>query len=352
MLKNNIGLLICCLLLITACTKQELLQPQNEEDNPEEENNNWATFFNIENPETCIYISSLAIYDDETIIFSKHAFSHDYIDNTPLLYIVRKDSLMPIDNNDFSLMLPDLEQVYKDSVKSIWCSNNCIVRYDPNTRPNRNWTVGNTNKKRSEKIIQDKQGVIWEASDNGLTKYENGKSSQVFSGMFGEICLDNENNLYVSTLPQNLDERGVVLKYDYEIWDTIITIDNAYFWVSSMGFDSFNNLWFGVLYRPNIGIEYGWGLTKFEDSQFTSYTVQNSELTSNSVVEVCVDNDDNIWIGTYSGGICKYDNMGEWHNYSLNNTYSQYQSYEYIIIDKDTNIWASLKSAGLVKFKE
>lgn len=159
-------------------------------------------------------------------------------------------------------------------------------------------------------------------------------------------------NLYTANLPYPSQQKGYLIKYDYSTWDTIYTCKNNTYWVSTMSFDNSNNLWFGILSRLTIGIEYGGGMVKYDGKNFVEYSVYNSGLTSNSVVELCADQLDNIWIGTYSGGICKFQKDGTCLNYTFKNDIGLSQSFEHIIIDHSSNIWASMHFIGLVRFKE
>lgn len=313
------------------------------------DNKGWLKFFDETKPETHMYVSSLALYDDTTVIFSTYKYN-----NKSLLYLIINDSLIPIDTSNILTQLPNLKLFYNSRNKKIWQNSHCIISFSPNSKNYKYWTVSNQDSRNSSVLKKDKYGAIWEATYyDGLYKYYNDSCLQYFKGsLFSEICLDDEKNLIIGTLPFYSDEKGVLLKYDYSKWDTIYTCSSNSYFVNSMCFDNNNNLWFGVSSRDNIGYEYGGGLIKYNGNNFTEFSKYNSGLTSNSVIELFIDNHDNLWIGTYYGGICMLNTANKWVNYTLKNDIRISQSFEHIIIDKDSNIYASIHFIGLVKFQK
>jgi hypothetical protein len=314
-----------------------------------DDKNKWVKYFDETQPESHMYISSLALYDDTTIIFSTYKYN-----NKSLLYIIKNDSLIPIDTSSLLAQLPELKLFYSSKNKKIWQNDHCIILFSPYSKNYMYWTVCNQDSKNSSVLKKDKYGAIWEATYyDGLFKYYNDSCTQYFNGsLFSEICLDNEDNLLIGNLPVHSDEKGLLLKYDYSKWDTIYICSNNAYCVNSMCFDNHNDLWFGVLSRVNIGYEYGGGLIKYDGINFTEFSKDNSGLISNSVPELYYDGHDNIWIGTYYGGICMLNAENNWSNYTFKNDIGINQSFEHIVIDSDSNIYASLYFIGLVKFKK
>ena len=54
-----------------------------------------------------------------------------------------------------------------------------------------------------------------------------------------------------------------------------------------------------------IGPKDGNGIIKFDGSEWENYNISNSGLSSNTVFNIVVDEEDNIWCGTYNGGLAK-----------------------------------------------
>ncbi|HLO61305.1 MAG TPA: hypothetical protein VK179_21315 [Bacteroidales bacterium] len=316
------------------------------ESSEDKNKNEWRKFFLETDPQTNFYISSMAQYDEETIIFS----TYKYLDKNPL-YIVRNDSMIAIDTSNIENELSNLKVFYSSEKAKIWINDYCILCYTPNSSTYRYWEVSNINGRNSGYLKMDINGDIWSSSYNGIWKYTNQRSEQFFPGkFFSEICLDKSKNIYIGTVP-DVDQKGYLLKFNYYKWDTIYTCNSNSFCISSMSFDNSNYLWCGVMSRSYIGNEYGGGVIKLGE-RVQEFNILNSDLTSNSVVELNIDMHDNVWIGTYSGGICKLQKDGKWVKYYFQNNIGLGQNFEHILVDDFNNIWASLQFFGLVQFQE
>jgi ligand-binding sensor domain-containing protein len=118
-----------------------------------------------------------------------------------------------------------------------------------------------------------------------------------------------------------------------------------------MHFDDENNLWCGVLSRFAVAHESGDGLFKFDGNHITHYHMNNSELLSNSVIDIAIDNDGNIWVATYAGGLAKFTQGGEWEIFHPDNTAMLNTDVESVVVDNDGCIWYG-SIIGLTRFKE
>lgn len=76
--------------------------------------------------------------------------------------------------------------------------------------------------------------------------------------------------------------------------------------VSQIAEDKNGVLWFAT----------GNGLLKYDGVNWTNYNRLNSNLTSNQVVTIAIDKQDNKWLGTIGGGVFKFNNS-QWQQYSL-----------------------------------
>lgn len=121
---------------LVACEKEKNEKPGNNY------NSKWSKYFEETIPETHTYISSLELYDENTVIFS----TYRYMDKNPL-YIVRNDSLIAVDTSNLITQLPDLELFYSSEDKKIWCNDNCIISYTRSSKIYRYWVVSNTDGK-------------------------------------------------------------------------------------------------------------------------------------------------------------------------------------------------------------
>jgi ligand-binding sensor domain-containing protein len=179
----------------------------------------------------------------------------------------------------------------------------------------------------SYKFFFDKKGNTWISSQTGLYKYDNStlqrftpENSPLNSYQINGLAFDKDDNLWGAAMGTDGYEGGV-FKYDGTNW-TIYTEEKDGL-PSSMPivlkFDSKGILW--IHFRDNrnaIGKDLGYGLTRFDGSTWTSYTTQNSGIQSNSILDIEIDKDDNIWLATV-GGLTKYDGTN-WDVYNTANS--------------------------------
>ncbi|MFW5879911.1 MAG: hypothetical protein ACOCUV_03715 [bacterium] len=282
---------------------------------------------------------------------------------------VRKDwnssdySTFHYDNNtikeiDTSLFFKDYNILEGGTYREKIRFNSELMFVEYNRKDNYPFVSNLINKQRSSPHQVDSKGNIWIASENyhfsdydGIQMYD-GKNWQVFfSGSdFWSLCFDQSGSLYASTSP-DFDEPGVVMKYDSNKWDTVLICSGPAKWIPCMHFDNVNNLWCGVLSRNAIAPESGDGLYKYDGKKITHYHMGNSELPSNSVVDIAIDKYNNKWIATYSGGLTKLTTDGVWKTFNSENTPMTNLSVECVIVDNNDYVWFA-DDSGLTKFKE
>lgn len=267
------------------------------------------------------------------------------------------------DNNtikeiDTSLFFKDYT-VLKDCIyrAKIRCNSELMV-VEYNRKDNYPFVSNLLNKQRSSPHQVDSEGNIWLASENyyfsnyaGIQMFDGESWHVYFEGTdFWCLCFDQTGNLYASTSPY-FDEPGVVIRYDYNKWDTVLICSGPAKWIPCMHFDDENNLWCGVLSRNAVAPESGDGLYMYNGDKITHYHMENSELPSNSVVDIAIDKYDNKWIATYSGGLTKLTVNGVWKSFNSENTPMTNLSIECVIVDNNDYVWFA-DDSGLTKFKE
>jgi len=85
-------------------------------------------------------------------------------------------------------------------------------------------------------------------------------------------------------------------------------------WDISIDMDSKGNIWIGSLRDICPAI-----LTKFDGTTSESYTKDEYEDVSNHITCLDIDQNDNIWFGTYDSGVYKFDGK-DFINIDTNNT--------------------------------
>ena len=72
-----------------------------------------------------------------------------------------------------------------------------------------------------------------------------------------------------------------------------------------MTVDSNNTIWVGTVDNTSSGGTLEGGLQKFDGVNWITYTQKSSGLINNWILELAVDKNNNIWIGT-RGGLSVY----------------------------------------------
>lgn len=334
--------LIFSILLLFSCQKENVVKPYSE----------WENYFNENDANTHLYISSLGIINPDIIImsaFKRIDFSYNYTN----IFTFSNNEIIEVDSLDFLELDPSLKK--QKGIKDVhfWYNENLIIKYDENPEQIMySWLVAVNNPLKSSQCKTDSFGNLWEATNDGINEFNGQNWRTHFKGKnFWAICFDEQKNLYASTLP-NFDEPGIILKYDYEKWDTILICSSNAKWVPCLHFDKTNNLWFGVLSRNSVAPESGDGLFKYDGNSLINLNINNSKLPSNSVIEITIDTQENKWLGMYSGGLAKLNSKNEIKIYNKNNTLMPFESIEHIVIDRTNNIWMAVQYFGLAKLKE
>lgn len=110
-----------------------------------------------------------------------------------------------------------------------------------------------------------------------------------------KLHIDNNKNLWVATYGNGLIKIGDTTE-KYTTANSELPSDT--FW--SITSDSRGILWGGTLD----------GLFKFDGTTFQTFNTDNSPMTINSVHDIAVDGDDNIWFSNghaTAGGLMKFD---------------------------------------------
>lgn len=217
------------------------------------------------------------------------------------------------------------------------------------TSPSGSWTTFTTDDGLASNIVtgitQDNQGVLWVASDQGLTRFD-GNSWEIYTGSthnihivcaardiqgnlwFGtygdgafeytgkewhnftpgntgnglpgtaikDILVDNQDNLWFATVG-NVGQRTApmdhgVTRYDGTDWTSFLDRTD----VETIFQDSDGSMWFGT----NVGV------TRYDGSEWQTFTKEDG-LADNYVVAIAQDSQGNMWFGTWADGVSRYD---------------------------------------------
>lgn len=111
--------------------------------------------------------------------------------------------------------------------------------------------------------------------------------------------------------------------YDYTFFTNIQTNQ-----IIDITIDNLDNKWLGTWQN---------GIIKYDDTDWINFTTSNSGLPNNQINSIANDNNGNIWIGT-SSGLTKFDGTN-WTNYNTTNSNLPTNSIVSIAIDNNNNVW-------------
>jgi ligand-binding sensor domain-containing protein/serine phosphatase RsbU (regulator of sigma subunit) len=314
-------------------------------------------------------------------------------------------------SNLYSLSNNHIRNIFEDTSGVIWIGTNGggINFYDPDIKvfkhykhdaEDRNTLSNNT----IRSVFEDSQGILWVgAIESGLDRFDRKnntvKNYRYPQGLIGNTvsCIfeDSEGVMWFGTHGGGLNrfdrntETFTVFKHNPEDENTISNNNveairedkKGYLWIATDGglnrFDKRTRTFFRFVNDPNnanslpanniqsnafiidkFGVlwigTYNGGLTKYDPElrRFYHYKKKNKDaqsLCDDRVISLYEDNSSNIWIGTHGGGMCKFDRQTDTFT-SFNTSNGMPNNEVYGILGDDRgNIWASTKN-GLVKY--
>lgn len=212
-------------------------------------------------------------------------------------------------------------------------------------------------------IVDDQNGNLWIGTySGGLNKFDKttglashfthvaGDSTSLGANQVQAILIDHENNFWIGTFGGGLNKLNAAevnsghvhfKRYMNNPGDPFSISDNR---IYSLSEDSDGNIWIGT---------FGGGLNKFDPTteRFLSYKNipgDESSISDNRVMTIYQDTFNNLWIGTYGGGLQKFDKRNEKFT-SFNKKNRMNSSVVYAVLeDRHKNLWMSTDN-GLFK---
>ena len=186
--------------------------------------------------------------------------------------------------------------LFKDKNDILWIGGGGLSKFD-----GQNWTVfnvlnSNINSSTIEIVIIDRDGIKWMKTEKGLVKFDEVTSNIIPTA---------------NTIPSNNVKA--------------IAIENNIKWI---GTDK--------------------GLTKFDGTSWVTFNTENSQLPSNEVTSIRIDQVGNKWIGT-NNGIVKFDGVN-WTIFNESNSILSSNSIKYIEVDNKNHIWIVVGNKGIFEF--
>jgi len=207
------------------------------------------------------------------------------------------------------------------------------------------------------KVIEDKDGFLWVATDNGLNKYDRESNTftpyleaesmhnDISSNVINTLFIDSENNLWIGT--ENGLNKFVPEKNSFEYFgfsrnsEEVETATSIY----EIFEDENGLLWLGTTK----------GLIKFNprDKNYKSFPLNRpgSDLLYNFIRSIEVDNLGNLWLGTHRG-LERFDPKKEefipWSYQPEDKKELIYEGINDIYNENDEQLWIGTYTKGIV----
>ena len=312
------------------------------------------------------YISSIAL-DGKGYVWFGTSSLIKYDRNSWTLYDTSNSGLVGTFYGNIAV-----KAIESDEKENLWIGYRgepWLTKYD-----GQNWFhYDSTNSPFSKELVSclrvDPDDNLWIGSSRGLVKFDgknwaiyNMENTPLTSNVIYDIEFDKEGNLwcglgfnvYYDNNGNPAINIGGLAKFDGNNWyiyntgNSGLPFDN----VGRIAFDSEGVLWLATWHPGVAGIEYGGGLTKFDGINWTTYNIDNSPLTSNTIFDIAVDKDDNLWLSTCAGGLVKYDRKNSWAVYNILNSGIAFNSQNVVAIDSYGNKWIGHNESGVSVFRE
>ena len=170
----------------------------------------------------------------------------------------------------------------------------------------------------------DRKNRLWIATNKGLYMHDSetwtvyNKSNSILSKSVQSMAFDSSNRLWCGT------SGGGLFCFDGNKWSNYTTSNSSLpsDYVGAIAIDNNNVLWLNCRdprYPDKMGLEYGFGLTRFDGNSWKTYNRNNSPLPSDCFWDVQVDADNRLWIATAGDvGLVFYDGI-TWTTYDTDN---------------------------------
>jgi hypothetical protein len=150
------------------------------------------------------------------------------------------------------------------------------------------------------------------------------------------------NHLLLIVLPMALFSRAQPVRAQSgpPVWTTYTTHHGlASNVVSSIAVDSDGHVWVGT---------FGGGMSRFDGQEWFTYSTGHG-LADDWVTAVVVDNGGNVWAGTYGRGLSRFDGA-QWTNYTAADSGLTNDWITALAIDRSGNLWVGTDSGGVSRF--
>lgn len=271
------------------------------------------------------------IYDDQNSPLPPYIITSLEISNDGLLWVGTSNGLFSFDGNSWSIFdttnsdLPanHIRDLEIDIENNLWVSSWDVPNGGLSSLIDGVWE--NFNSDNSDlphnyvtTIKSDLDTSIWIGSGLKLIHIENEtwnfftpENSALTGSIVNCIDFDSLGNKWIANeafphWPSGITEGALIChhdtewaSYNYNDWE-IAGNNNS---VQSVGVGKKNIVWFGIGFQDpgDIYNNWGMGLMRMQDSSWTHYSANSSQLVDNEIKVIAFDQIDRIWVGTRHG---------------------------------------------------
>lgn len=245
-----------------------------------------------------------------------------------------------------------------------------LAKYDGKTWINYDSTNSPLSAGTVSSLKCDHDNNLWiGTSGSGLVKLSNGdwqtynaQNSPLTCNIISDIEIDSKKQLWVGLREQFFRDNdgskiiynGGLAKFDGATWE-IYQKENSglpYNNIGAITVDIDGAIWISVPDPSAAGVEYGYGLAKFDGADWTIFNIYNSPLTSNTIFDISTDKENNLWLTTCGGGLVKFDRKDNWKVYNLLNSGIASDIQSVVKIDSHGTKWITHPWSGISIFRE